>query len=418
MGGESLPRIRDFADVDYNPFTAARELGGEGAVTDVHPEFHRLRAESPVFDGDLRVHFGLAPDLTTKHLRQVAVLGHEVGKAILNDTDNWSNSVYVNSIGVFFGRSITTMDNPEHAIYRRMFQQSFGPGMIKQWKDGMIPRVIDAVIDTFEERGHAELVSEFTLNFPFHFIHELLDLPPVDRQVFHRLAFGQLLVTFDKARGDEAIANLQHYLEMVVANRRAAPREDDLMSMIANAEIDGEPVPDSVVFGFFRQLMNAAGDTSYNGFSTVLAGLLMHPDQLETLRQDRSLIPKAIEEGLRWNPPVMLLSRTPKQPLEVCGVKIEPGDHVGVVLPALNRDPAMFDRPDEFDISRGTRGHSAFGLGPHICLGQHLARAEMEIALSLLLDRFPKLRADDAYPAPEVGGFMLRGPASLRVRFD
>jgi cytochrome P450 len=418
MAVDTLPRIRDFADPTYNPFTAAKLLGGEGAVKDVHPEFHRLRALNPVFDGDLRTHFGIAPDLTTQHLRQVAVLGYPQAMALLTDTDNWSNAVYVNNIGAFFGRSISIMDNPEHAHFRRMFQQAFGPSMVKRWGEEIIPRVINDLIDEFEGRGEAELVTEFSLNFPFHFIHELMGLPREDRVIFHKLAFGQLLVTFDKEHGDEAIANLQHYLELTVADRRARPRENDLMTMIATAEIDGERIPDSVIFGFFRQLMNAAGDTSYNGFSTSMAGLLSNPAQFEELKRNRSLVPKAIEEGLRWNSPVMMISRTPKHRLELCGVTIDPGDHVGVNLVAANRDPAMFERPDEFDMHRGTRNHSAFGLGPHICLGQHLARNEMAAALNLLLDRLPKIRLDDRYPPPEVCGFMLRGPASLHVRFD
>ena len=418
MGVETLPRIRDFADPEYNPFTAAKLLGGEGEVKDVHPEFHRLRELNPVFDGDLRQHFGLHADLTTQHLRQVAVLGYKQGKDLLINTADWSNSVYVNNLGAFFGLSITIMDDPDHATYRRMFQQAFGPGMVKRWDEEIIPRVINALIDEFEGRGAAELVSEFSLNFPFHFIHELMGLPRADREVFHKLAFGQLLVTFDKAHGEEAIENLQHYLDLVVADRRASPREHDLMSSIVNADIDGEPVPDAVIHGFFRQLMNAAGDTSYNGFSTVMAGLLTNPEQLELVKRDRSLVPKAIEEGLRWNAPVMMISRTPKRRLELCGVEINPGDHVGVVLPAMNRDPALFERPDEFDLDRGSRGHCAFGLGPHICLGQHLARSEMQIALNLLLDRLPKLRRDERFALPEVCGFMLRGPAALHVRFD
>jgi cytochrome P450 len=418
MSVEALPRIRDFADADYNPFTAAKLLGGEGEVKDIHPEFHRLRELNPVFDGDLRQHFGLNADLTTQHLRQVAVLGYKEGKDLLINTADWSNSVYVNNIGAFFGLSISIMDDPDHAIYRRMFQQAFGPSMVKRWSEEIIPRVINSLIDELEGCGNVELVTGFSLNFPFHIIHELMDLPRSDREVFHKLAFGQLLVTFDKAHGEEAAEKLQQYLELVVADRRASPREHDLMSLIVHAEIEGKPVSDAVIYGFFRQLMNAAGDTSYNGFSTAMAGLLANPEQLELVKRDRSLVSKAIEEALRWNAPVMMISRTPKRPLELCGVKINPGDHVGVVLPAMNRDPAVFDRPDEFDLHRANRGHSAFGLGPHICLGQHLARSEMQIALNMLLDRLPKLRRDDRFAPPEVCGFMLRGPASLHVRFD
>src|ERR1700749_4147191 len=159
MTVQTLPRIRDFDDPDYNPFTAAKLLGGEGQVRDVHPEFHRLRALNPVFDGDLRTHFGIAPDLTTEHLRQVALLGYPEAMDLLTDTANWSNAVYINNIGAFFGRSISIMDNPEHAHFRRMFQQAFGPSQVKRWGEEIIPRVINDLIDQFEERGEAELVT-------------------------------------------------------------------------------------------------------------------------------------------------------------------------------------------------------------------------------------------------------------------
>ena len=205
---------------------------------------------------------------------------------------------------------------------------------------------------------------------------------------------------------------------MLVLDRRDRPVEDDFISIIATAEIEGERLPDEVVISFFRQLMNAGGDTSFNGFSTVLAALLTHPDQLEAVRQDRSLVPRAIEEGLRWNSPVPAIFRTPAAPVEIGGVGIEPGDVMHVMLASANRDEKAYPNPDAFDISRGARGHAAFGLGPHICIGQHLARAEMTQALNTLLDRFPRLRLDPDHPAPEVSGFHLRGPDQLHVRFD
>jgi cytochrome P450 len=126
-----------------------------------------------------------------------------------------------------------------------------------------------------------------------------------------------------------------------------------------------------------------------------------------------------LEEGLRWNCPVIPLSRTPAVPVELGGVHINPGDHIAIILGAANRDETVFENPDEYDIFRkpGPK-HVAFGGGAHICIGQHLARLEMTAALNALLDRFPGLRADPDYPPPHVQGFSLRGPHAVHVRFD
>src|SRR4051812_15247272 len=162
MDFEALPVIEDYADVSFNPFTAAKELGGEGQVKDFHPELARLRSINPVFDGELKVHFGLAPDLTLNHMRHVALLAYPDVRRALTDTETFSTAAYHTSLGVYFGRSVTTMDDPEHAHYRRLFQQAFGPRMIARWGEEIIPRMINRLIDGFESRGEADLVGEFT----------------------------------------------------------------------------------------------------------------------------------------------------------------------------------------------------------------------------------------------------------------
>ena len=203
------PRIRDFEDPSYNPFTAMKELGGEGGIKDFYPELKRLRDLSPVYDGDLAVHFGLHPDLTLMGLRHVAILGHAEVRDVLQSPDRFSNCVYERNLGVYFGRSVTVMDNPDHRRYRALFQKAFMPKPIAAWSESILPRVIDALIADFEGDGRAELVSQFTLNFPFHFIHELLRLPQEDRDIFHKLAFGQILISFDHDHGMEAVVKLK-----------------------------------------------------------------------------------------------------------------------------------------------------------------------------------------------------------------
>jgi len=282
----------------------------------------------------------------------------------------------------------------------------------------MVPSIIARHIDPFVERGRADLVKEFALLFPFTFIMELMGLPEQDRAVFQKLAFGQIFITFDPGHGMEAVNKLKDYLTELVHLRREQPIGDnDFIHTLATAEIDGERLPDDVVIAFFRQLMTAGGDTSYHGFSNLLAGLLTHADQLEALRRDRKLVPQAIDEGLRWDGPNLFISRTPAREVTMAGVKMQPGDILDVVISSANRDETQYPDPDRFNIFRDNRRHVAFGLGPHVCIGQHLARMEMTIALNGLLDRLPGLRLDPEAPPPVIRGFTLRAPDSLPVLF-
>ncbi|HTZ71786.1 MAG TPA: cytochrome P450 [Acetobacteraceae bacterium] len=411
--------IEDFADATYDPFTAAADSGGESGLGDIYPELARLRRQAPVQVLDIRTHFGLHPDITTTDMRKVAVLGYEAASQVLLDPATYSNAVYNHNLGVSFGRSITTMDPPEHPAFRRAFQAGFMKPMLANWSETIVPRMINRLIDGFAQNGHTELVGAFTLHFPFHFIHELMQLPLEDRLIFQRLAFAQINVWFDREHAYEAIEKLKAYLTKLVHARRDHPVDDnDFVHAVANAEVDGKPLPDDVAIAFFRQLMNAGGDTSYHGFSSVLTGLLSHPDQLNAVRADRSLVPRAIEEGLRWNCPVPIIQRTPVTETNLSGVALRPGDRLDVVLAAANRDEAIYEDPDRFDINRPPRRHLAFGYGAHVCLGQHLARMEMTVALNALLDRLPNLRLDPDHPPPEIDGLSLRGPHAVHVCFD
>ena len=413
------PTIEDFAEEGFNPFTAAKELGGERKLTDPFTELARLRAINPVYEGDLKASFGLPTDLTQTQQRQFWILGYKEARQILLDPAGYSAEAYRSSVGIYFGpRAVSIMDDPEHGKVRKILQHVFGPRAIARWNEEMIPRTIHRLIDGFADRGRVDLVDAFTLRFPFHFIHELMDLPAEHRDVFHKLSFGQLMITFDEAHGMEAVGKIRDYVTALIAWRRAHPQPHDFITELATTEVNGERLEEEVIISFFRQLMNAGGETSYNGFSNLMVGLLGHPEQWALLLADRSLVPAAVEEALRWEPPVCQALRTPVRPVEIAGVRIEPGDLIGFSLSAINRDPAHIERPDEFDIRRGTRNHAAFSLGPHICIGQHLARLEMARALHALLDRLPKLRLDPDYPRPEISGFMLRGPETIHVRFD
>ncbi|MFV0409348.1 MAG: cytochrome P450, partial [Paracoccus sp. (in: a-proteobacteria)] len=319
--------------------------------------------------------------------------------------------------GISFGRSISTMDAPEHPRFRRIFQKAFLPQTVAAWGDEIVDPVVSDLMDKFVGRGEADLVQEFTLHYPFHIIYRQLALPPEDVGIFHKLAIAQTVVAVDVEHGVEASRKLGAYFKSLIAERRENPG-DDLISALAHAEVDGDYLPGEVLISFLRQLVNAAGDTTYRATSVLLSALLRHPEQLEAIRQDRSLIPQAIEEAVRWDGPVLMQSRYTSTATTLGGVEIPAGAFIDVVAGSANRDGTKFPDPDQFDIFRKPQHrHFAFAFGPHVCIGQHLARVEMTRALTAILDKLPNLRLDPDKPAPEIHGSMMRVPHSIHVQF-
>jgi len=178
-------------------------------------------------------------------------------------------------------------------------------------------------------------------------------------------------------------------------------------------------LPEDVLVSFLRQVVNAGGDTTYRGTSILLTGLLTNPDQLDAVRRDRALVPQAIEEALRWDGPVLMATRTAARDTELAGLPIPANAEMDVLTGSANRDPLRFPNPDKFDIFRERKHrHFAFVYGPHVCIGQHLARVEMTRALNAILDRLPNVRLDPDMPPPDVRGTMMRVPQHIHVVFD
>ena len=412
----TVARIEDFAD-DFNPFTALLTIGGEGHITEPLQELARLRRQAPVVEGDLHSHFGAPRQVVLKDNKAYMALSYNAcNEAALNQQD-YSNSIYEVHVGITFGKSITTMDAPEHGRYRRLFQAAFTPKML----GALRPRfeaLINRLVGSLQGRGKADLVHDLAFHFPFQFICDLMDLPMEDRPVFQRLAIAQTCVVFDRAHGTEASEKLGRYLSALIAERRQRNSETDFVSVIANAEIDGERLPDDVLLGFFRQLMNAGGDTSYHGFSNILAALFTHPEQLDAIRKDRSLLQRAIEEGLRWGAPITSMERITTRDVVLTGVPMEKDSIVRVCIGAASRDETVWPDPDKFDIFREQKRLMAFGYGAHVCIGQHLARMELQMALNALLDRLPNVRLDPDMPTPVIRGLTFRGADAVHVKWD
>jgi cytochrome P450 len=309
------------------------------------------------------------------------------------------------------------MDDPEHKRYRAIVSTAFRQKVLAQWEQELVVDVANELIDVFADRGSADLVREFNFPFPTKVISGILGLPREDYRQFQRWTTA-ILSFFTKL--DEAIVasqEVKEYMAVILAERRREPRED-LISELAQAEMDGERLSDEEIFSFLRLLLPAGVETTYRATGNMLFSLLSNPEQLEAIRSDRTLIPQAIEESLRLETPLLNITRLATKDTEVGGVPIPAGSTVMLMLAAANRDEDRYPDPDTYDISRETpKPHISFGQGPHACLGTHLARLEMRVALNLLLDRLPDLRLDPDGDDPHIRGQVFRSPTSLPVLF-
>ena len=408
--------LQDFDDPGFDPFIADDLMFG--ASDDPYPKLAELRRQGPVHALDYRVFMGLPPDMTSADVEHFTIVGYEEVGKVLGDPQTYSNRAYLRNLGISFGRSVSTMDAPEHPRFRKIFQKAFLPNTVAKWGESVVDPVIDSLLGKLLERGIADLVQEFTLHYPFQIVYRQLGLPSEEAKTFHRLAIAQTLVGVDIPHGTEASRKLGTYFAELLQARRGNPGTD-LVSTLAQAEVDGEHLPDEVVISFLRQLVNAGGDTTYRATSVLLTGLMNNPDQLEAVRRDRSLIPQAIEEALRWDGPVLIQTRLAARDVELGGMKIPAGAFLDVAAGAANRDPARFPEPDRFNIFRKPPlRHFAFAYGPHVCIGQHLARVEMTRALNAILDRMSGLRLDPEQPRPRIQGIMMRVPKHIYARFD
>jgi cytochrome P450 len=310
------------------------------------------------------------------------------------------------------------MDGADHLRHRALISRAFTRRAIDRWESELVRPIVNAYVGRFVARGEADLVRELTFPFPVHVVAAMIGLPESDHPAFHRLAVELISIGIDFDGAIRAAAALRALFAPVVAARREAP-QDDLISVLAHADLEGTRLSDEEIYSFLCLLAPAGAETTYRSSSNLLCGLLANPDQLDALRNDRRLAAQAIEEGLRWEAPLLSILRTATRDTELAGVAIPEGAPVAVNLGAANRDPARWDDPDRFDLFRAQKPHIAFAVGPHVCLGMHLARMETRVLLDVLFERLPNLRVDPAAKdGNAITGLIFRSPKELRVRFD
>jgi len=381
-------------------------------VENVHERLRQARDKHRVMRGNpfAEVSSGQVGDLG------VTVLGFAEGQHVLTHPDTFSSSIYDQIMGPVMGRTILELGGAEHRASRALVSPSFRSALLEGWRSELVEVVVDELIDRFSGRGHAELVREFTFAFPVQVIARILGLPRSDYPRFQRLSIELLNVVYNWEAGIAASRALKAYFCEVLADRRRAP-QDDLVSTLAESDIDGTRLTDDEIFAFLLLILPAGVETTYRSSGNLLVALLSEPALLEAVRADRALVRGAIEEGLRWEPPISSVVRLAVRDCVLGGVQISSGTTVNVSVAAANRDPAHYPDPDRFDPTRRHITHLTFGGGPHLCLGMHLARMETTVALNALLDRLPGLRLDPGAPAPKIAGVAFRSPAALPVEF-
>lgn len=400
-------------------FKTFQDATGSDHVRDPYPKFAELRRQSPLYEGRLDRAFGL-PEMPSfmgpPDCRKFIALGYDAVSGVLLDGNTFSSKGYADTMGLVMGHSILEMDEPEHRGYRNLIKQAFTLRAMEKWERDIVKPIVDQLIDRFADRHRADLVSELTFPFPIQVIAGMLGLPDEDLPEFHRLAVELISIAVNIERGLIASQKLRDYFATVLADRRKNPK-DDLISVLSQAELDGQRLDDEDVFAFCRLLLPAGAETTYRSSSNLLFGLLSRPEQLDALRSDRGLMRQAIDEGLRWEAPLTGIARMAVRDTELCGVHVPAGSVISVCIGAANRDDTRWDVPDVFDIFRESKPHIAFASGPHTCLGLHLARMETTVALNAVLDRLPGLRLDPSVSDVHVTGLTFRAPKTLPVLF-
>ncbi|MFW5420132.1 cytochrome P450 [Nocardiopsis sp. CNT-189] len=330
------------------------------------------------------------------------------------------------------GRTILQMSGREHAVRRALVAPAFRGKELEEKFLPVIERNARELIDGFRRTGSADLVHDFARHFPINVIVDMLGLDKADHARFQTW-YTAIIGFLGNLSQDPEVAEaglrtreeLAAYMLPIIRERRAAPG-DDLLSALCTAEVDGTAMSDEDIKAFCSLLLAAGGETTDKAIASIFKNLLEHPDQLEAVRADRSLIPQAFAETLRYSPPVHMIMRQPSEDVELSTGTVPAGSTLTCLIGAANRDPRRFSDPDSFDVLRedlptrtafsAAADHLSFALGRHFCVGALLAKAEVEIGVDRLLDAMPEVRiADGAAPAEQ--GVFTRGPESLPVRF-
>lgn len=392
-----------------------------GADVDLHAVYRAQRAQSPVIAENFMARLGV-PNIAglDPNRPTFTVFKYKDVMAVLRDATRFTSGFIAEGLGAFFdGLILTGMDGEQHRRARALLQPVFMPETVNQWRPKMDRIVRDEYLAPLAPQGRADLM-DFGLHFPIRLIYAVIGFPDDAARVEQYAAWALAILAgpqVDPARAAlarvaamEAAKALYDAVKIEVAQVRAQGGQgDDLISRLIRAEYEGHRLDDHEVTTFVRSLLPAAGETTTRTFGSVMLLLL------ERVRQNRSLVGKAIDEAVRLEPVATFKVRQAAEDLELGGLQVPKGAMVQAIVMSAHRDEEVFEHPDTFDLDRKAKPTFGFGFGPHMCIGQYIAKTELTVAVNAVLDLLPNLRLDPDAPAPKITGAQLRGPHTLQV---
>ena len=336
----------------------------------------------------------------------------EVKQVIADDEYLSAPEAYQEILGPSMGEVLATMSGARHRHNRSAVAGVFFPKKMRELSETVFSDEAEKLCDALSQRNKVELVKEYTRPFTFNNIARLLGLPATDVGILEGWATRIMHSYIDLPAAITACREMGEYLEPLVSSRRGK-NSGDVISLLAQIEVDGKGLSNEEIYAFCRNLFPAAIDTSTNALGTALSVVLGKPELKEATR-DSSTLEDLVQEVLRWEPPLVLIPRRCVKDLKIGGRHIKVGDDVRLCLTAANNDPDVFFHPRKFELGRETNNLS-FGHGEHFCLGSHMARRVVETGLEVFIRRFPDMSSIEGRH-PEVVGGVLRGPNTVWAR--
>jgi cytochrome P450 len=388
-------------------------------VADPYPVYRGLRTDTPILYDEATDHW-----LVSRHEDVSALLrDRRFGRTYLHTTTHaeMGRPPDPEWHAPFWGlirAGILDMEPPDHTRVRRLVAKAFTPKYVESLRPG-VQRALDALVDQVAGAGEFDLLTAIAEPLPVAVIADVLGVPEEDRGNLRPWSADickmyELNPPIEAQRNAiRASAEFSEYLRQLARDRRRRPGED-LISALVQVVDEGEILTEDELVGTCVLLLNAGHEATVS--STVIGWwtLFRHPEELRHLRADRSLIPRAVEELLRFDTPLQMFERWVLEPFDLHGVRVPKGAELGLLFGSANRDPSVFESPDELRLDRESNPHLTFGAGIHFCLGAPLGRMELQLSFATLLDRFPNLElVEEPRWKPN---YIVRGLDGLRVR--